>query len=256
MIRNMRYANSLGLFDQARVAVLGFVGADGTPRSCAVTPYVIGGDLTVTSTLAYLAKVRAISRHPAVALYRDGAHASAAATVELHATPGWFDQHLRNEELRKYPPARTLLALPFHRRILWWYVGRAVVTLSDARIEDVDGSDQATITTLIDGRPQIRPLRSGSVDASEKVIDIGDGIPDGPAFVLLHDEDDDMAELRQVTIRGTVVDGRIHVERRSGSLEPSHPGTIAQLRSLRALSRAATANRSEIANWNPGVPHA
>lgn len=250
----MRYATELEIFDAAGVAVLGFIGADGTPRSCAVTPYVVDGELVVTSTLAYLAKIRAIDRRPPVALFAQGIHASAPATVAMHATPAWFDHHLRDRERRKYPPARMLLALPFHRRLLWWYVGRAVVTLTEARVDHVGGSDRTTITTLVDGHPRIRPL--ASVDVTNAVLDIGDGIPDGPACVLVHDEDDDMAEPRQMTVRGNVAAGRLHVDQRTGSLEPTHPGPLSQLRSLRALGRAAAANRTEIATWSQGATHA
>jgi len=254
MMRNMRYVKDLERFDGARVAVLGFVGSDGSPRSCAVTPYVVDGELTVTSTLAYLAKVRAMSQRPDVVLYASGSHAVATAAVAMHESPAWFDEHLRDQERRKYPPARSLLALPFHRRLLWWYVGRAVITLRSPVVETVRGADTTTITSLVDGKPCVRPTEVD--DPAASVIDVGAGIADGPACLLVHDEDDDMAELRQLTVRGTVADGHLHVQHRSGSLEPTNPGTLAQLRSLRSLGRAAAANRTEIASWNRGETHA
>ncbi len=246
-MHNMRYAMGLGSFDRASVGVLGFMGPDGNPRSCAVTPYVIDGNLIVSSTLAYLAKVRAIARHPSISLFVDGVHASAEASIEMHRSPDWFDQHLRDQERLKYPPARTLLALPFHRRVLWWYVGRAVITFDNARFEDVAGSDGTTVTTLENGRPRIRPLHRVALNGD--VVDVANDIPDGPAILLAHDEDDDMAELRQLALRGTVVGGRLHVDRRSGSLNPTHPAALDQLRALRAMGRAASANRSQIENW-------
>lgn len=252
-MHNVRYGTDLDPFDRARTAVLGFVGGDGTPRSCAVTPYVVDGRLVVSSTLAYLAKVRAISARPAAALYVDGAHASADAAVEVHRASTWFDAHLRDQELAKYPPARTLLALPFHRKLLWWYVGRAAVTFTDPVLEHAVGSDRATITTLADGRPRVRPL--ASVDPDGDVIDVGD-VADGPASVLVHDEDDDMTELRQLVLRGSVTDGRFHVVRRSGTLEPTDAGTWDQVRSLRALARAARANRQELEHWDRGATDA
>jgi hypothetical protein len=58
-----------------------------------------------------------------------------------------------------------------------------------------------------------------------------------------------MGDLRQLTMHGTVCDGIFRVGRRTGSLELAHPGTLDQLRSLRALGRAARKNRPVLARW-------
>jgi hypothetical protein len=66
-----------------------------------------------------------------------------------------------------------------------------------------------------------------------------------------------LADLRQLSLHGTVRDGTFRAERRTGALDPVHPGTLDQLRSLRALGRAARKNRPALARWapetNPGV---
>jgi hypothetical protein len=67
--------------------------------------------------------------------------------------------------------------------------------------------------------------------------------------VLVHDEDPGLADLRQLTLHGTVRDGIFRAQRRTGSLDPAHPGTLDHLRSLRALGRAARKNRPVPARW-------
>ena len=58
-----------------------------------------------------------------------------------------------------------------------------------------------------------------------------------------------MAVLRQLALHGTVFDGTFRVQRRTGSLDPTHPGTLDEPRSLRALGRAARVNRPKLACW-------
>ena len=69
------------------------------------------------------------------------------------------------------------------------------------------------------------------------------------ACLLVHDEDPRMADLRQLTLQGIIRDGTFRVQRRTGSLQPVHLGTLGQLRSLRALGRAARENRPKLAFW-------
>jgi hypothetical protein len=58
-----------------------------------------------------------------------------------------------------------------------------------------------------------------------------------------------MADLRQLTVHGVIRDGTFRAERRTGSLDPSHPGAFDQLRALRDLGRAARKNRPVLARW-------
>ena len=60
---------------------------------------------------------------------------------------------------------------------------------------------------------------------------------------------DGMADLRQLTLHGSVRDGIFRAQRRTGSLDPAHLGTLDQIRSLRALGRAARRNRPVLARW-------
>jgi hypothetical protein len=234
--------------DRAAVGVFAFVGGDGRPRACAVTPYLDGDHALVTSTLAFTAKVAAVRRDPRIALLAGGCLIRGRAAVEVDLTSVTFDQRVREQELRKYPPARVLLAIPGHRRLLWWYVGRASITIPlDDSATAANGSDRITVSFLNAGLPRIVPLDPGT-DVSEDQIEVP-GVPDGAACLLAHDEDARLAELRQLTLHGTVRDSVFRVERRTGSLEPTHPGTLDQLRSLRTLGRAARKNRPILARW-------
>jgi hypothetical protein len=239
-------ADAYQALDAATVGVFAFAGSDGRPRACAVTPYLDAGQALVTSTLAFTAKIAAVRRDPRVALLAGGCLVRGRAALDVDLTSKTFDERVRSQELRKYPPARRLLAIPGHRRLLWWYVGRASIAIPLSDCAPVPGSDRITVTLLDAGLPRIV-----SLDPATDVL--GDEIPvpaarTGAACLLVHDEDPGMADLRQLTLHGTVRDGTFRVERRSGSLVPTHPGPLDQLRSLRALGRAARKNRPVLAH--------
>ena len=72
---------------------------------------------------------------------------------------------------------------------------------------------------------------------------------EGPACVLFHEEDDQMADLRQLALHGTVSDGVFRVERRAGCLAPGRPSTLGQLKALRLLARQARSKRPAFERW-------
>jgi|SRR5580698_7510009 hypothetical protein len=245
MMQNMCYAKEA--LDAAAVGVFAFAGRDGRPRACAVTPFLYDGQALVTSTLAVTAKVAAVRRDPRVALLAGGCLVRGRATVDVDLTSRTFDERVRGQELRKYPPARLLLAIPGHRRLLWWYVGRASMTIPLGDSTRAPGSDRVTVTFLDGELPRIVPLDPGTdVSADEFPVPVRH---DGAACLLVHDEEPDMADLRQLTLHGEVRDGTFRAERRAGTLDPSHPGTLDQLRTLRALGRAARKNRPLYQRW-------
>src|SRR3984957_4330778 len=241
-------ADAAAALDAAAVGVFAFVGNDGLPRACAVTPYLDAGKALVTSTLAFTAKVAAVRRDPRVALLADGGLVRGRATLDVDLTSKTFDERVRRQELRKYPPARRLLAIPGHRRVLWWYVGRACIAIPLGDCTSAPGSDRITVSFLDGGLPRIVPL-DPATDVSGDEIPVP-AAPDGAACMLVHDEDPGLADLRQLTLHGTVRDGTFRAQRRTGSLDPVHPGTLDQLRSLRALGRAARKNRPALARWS------
>ena len=249
MMRNMRSESTLKALAEAPVGVLGFTAKDLTPRAIAVTPYVIAGEPTVTTTLALLAKVKMLRNRPEAAMFAGGVHLSGRTSIVMHAGTDWFDENLRELEPEKYPPAKSLLSIPFHRRLLWWYLGRAVITFDDATVTSIEASDKVTLTSVVDGKVVITPLPPGLVTDGDE-ISMGVDVPDGPGCLVVHHETDAMAELLSLTLRGNVTNRLLRVEFRKGGLQPQEPGAIAQLNSLRALGRAAKANRSTIESWN------
>ena len=240
-------ADAAAALDAAAVGVFAFAGHNGTPRACAVTPYLDAGQALVTSTLAFTAKVAAVRRDPRVALLAGGCLVRGRAALDVDLTSRTFDERVRRQELRKYPPARRLLAIPGHRRLLWWYVGRACIAIPLGDRTPAPGSDRITVSFLDGGLPRIVPL-DPATDVSGDEIPVP-AVPDGAACLLVHDEDPGLADLRQLTLHGTIRDGTFRAQRRTGSLDPVHPGTLDQLRSLRALGRAARKNRPALARW-------
>jgi len=98
----------------APIGVFAYVRKDGTPNAIPVTPFVTGGKIVVTSTLAYVAKAAAVRRDPRVALLAGDVRISTTARVLVDQTPSWFNTHIRDDEIKKFPPTKQLLQLPFN----------------------------------------------------------------------------------------------------------------------------------------------
>jgi hypothetical protein len=254
----MRYAKGatarrLSGVDRAAIGVLAFVRPGGRPIACAVTPLVDGDDAVVTSVLALLRKVESIRRDPRVALLAGEAQLRGNARVQLDEKGGVFRARLQAQELRKYPPSRTLLHLPLHRRFLWWYAGRAIIRLN-ADITVTPGSDRVTVTYIgRDGLPRIVPL-PGTPHLDRPVIDLGavsadSPWPDGPACLLVHEEYRRYADLRQLRLSGDIKDSQFVVRTSAGSLGPAPAGLRRHIAELRGMSKLAVANRALIAAW-------
>ena len=90
-----------------------------------------------------ITKAKMLRNRPRAALLAGGIHVSGPTDLTLHREPGWFDRAIRDQERSKYPPARALLAAPFHRRLLWWYVGRVEIGFDDPTVEQPGGADRA-----------------------------------------------------------------------------------------------------------------
>lgn len=250
-IHNMCFVKEgLASAGSAPVGVFAWCRHDGLPRSCAVTPYVIDGSIVVTTTLALPTKAFAVQRDQRVALHAGGWLVQARGIVRADPTPRWFDQFLRAQELAKYPPARSLLAVPGHRRLFSWYVGRVVIRLADpemTRSEDV-ATDRATVTGVRDGRLRIDPLVVLEQFSEERAAEVT--IPrnvDGPVDVLVHEEHRDFSQLCQLHVRGVAESGCVGEAKVSGSLTPRSGSAIRQLRDLRDLGRLARRHASRVA---------
>ena len=240
--------SSLDPVAAAPVGVFAYVRRDGTPNAVPVTPFVVGGNVVVTSTLAYVAKAAAVRRDPRVALLAGGVHLATTATVTVDPTPAWFNTHIRADEINKFPPTRQFLQIPFHECLFPWYSARVIIELAPADPVPVVGADRATVTSLDpSGRPRITPV-TGDVDPGAERIRL-EGTADGPAMVLVHEESDDMAELRQLSLLVTVRDGHLTVTARHGTLVPRPATARTQVATVRSMARQARTNRPLIAGW-------
>jgi hypothetical protein len=264
VLRNKRYVSILtGMLTEqeltrigrAAVGVLGHTTAKGLPNAVTITPYVVDGRLVVTSTLALIQKAAALLADPRVTLSAGGVVVEGVATVEVDPTPQYFDRFIRALELRKFPPARPLLALPFHRTLLSWYVGRVIIQIQPQEVLDQQLGDAVTVTGLdVAGRLWTRNIPSPS-SLSDGRVDLSAAVADGPALLLLHEEDVAMRDLRQMAVRGVIGAGVLEVTARRGSLDPSSKSSTDELRSLRHLARAAKRNRALLATWPRYTPN-
>ena len=236
--------NPLDDVSRSPIGVFAWVRGDGTPGSCPVTPYVVNGQVVVTSTLAFTAKAAAVRRDARVALLAGGQLAVGSAEVFVDDSPRWFDENIREAEMEKFPPTRSILAVPGHRCLFPWYVGRIVIRITPDSIERVEGGDEITATQLVNGKLRIEPILV-EADGTPAVADLHDGA----AQILFHEEHEKMADLRQVSLRGSVSEGRFLEIHRSGSLAPSPTGACAQLGELRSMARSARRNRDKISSW-------
>lgn len=241
-------------FATERVGVFAYVTRDGAPVACAVTPFTDGPDVVVSSTLALPIKAAAVRRDQRVALWAGGALLRARAHVSVDLTSAAYDRFLRDQELAKYPPARSLLAVPGHRRWFWWYVGRVEIRVRSPIPESAQGSGRVTVTVLDADGPRIMPLSAG-LDVTGDLIEIpaasGAAVaaPGGRACLLVHEEDDAMSDLRQLVLHGELRGDVFAVERRVGSLVPRNVGTLDQLRLLRTMSADARRHRPMLERW-------
>ena len=168
--------------DHAAVAVFAFFGSRGQVIAVPVTPYSHDGKVIVTATLAYTRKAELVRQDPAIALLAGGMHCAGRAEVFSDVSGDFFVTHLLEHELRKYPPARSLVKVPFHRRIFAWYFGRAVISFDAEQVESRAGDDSVTLVSGVDGRVGIKPLDLG-YDALDATVELSTDGPDGPASV-------------------------------------------------------------------------
>lgn len=235
----------------AAVGVFAFVDARGRPAACAVTPYVVQGRAVVTSTLAYPGKARAVRADGRVALLAGGTAIEGHGRVGIDPTSAWFDRNLRSEELRKYPPAASVLSVPGHRRLFPWYVGRAVIALEAERLIDRPGPDRASVAVIdATGRLHLIPQPVPAPTDDDRTLAMTDDVPDGAAVLLVHEESEDLGELRQIAHHGAVRGGVLRIHRIART-DLGGGGTVAQLRTACALARQARSAAPSTVGWPP-----
>ena len=240
-------ADALAAANAAAVAIFAFRGPSGDPMAVPVTPYLFGDRIVVTSTLAYTRKAEHVRRDGRIALLANGVHMLGRADVRADVKGDFFVANLLDQELAKYPPARTLVSVPFHRRVFAWYFGRALMFFSPEEVASRPGDDATTLVALdAAGFPSIAPVAAPPGTFDSLTVSPRQGAGGGPALILLHREPADMSELRQATLRGTLDGGVFTVRRRIASLEGGGQdgGELAR-------RKATWAARWRMAGWPP-----
>ncbi len=178
-----------------------------------------------------------------------GADAVAAVgrvSVTDDVTGEVFGDDLLDQELRKYPPTRTLADSPLLRRENWWYLPRILVRLD--RVEEVRrlaprrDADRDALLVRDDGAG----LRLDVVSAPDWTAPVvalradttlrGDG---GPVLAHGHDHSIDRERWEGWDVRGTLEGDRLTVRERAGraGLDPAPLTLLQRWRGARALER-------------------
>lgn len=240
----------------AVVAVFAYRDAKGRPAAWPVTPYVHGGSVVVTSTLAFIRKAIHVRADGRVALLAAGTHMNGKATVSASSSGDAFIERILPQEIEKYPPTREIVSAPCSRALFWWYYGRVFITFRPVDTILRPGSDAATLLWIDDrGFPSILPIEAP--DRRETSFALRSLLEPLPALgrpvsasILLHAQPTPR-DLRQLLLRGDLdVDGRFHVRSSVGSLE-NRAATSGVGEVIRQLSyhRAALRARRTIRDW-------
>jgi hypothetical protein len=199
---------SLRAIYDAPAGVLAYHGSRGQLVPVAVTPYVLGDDVYITATLAYSRKAQLIRQSPKIALLTGGVYLLADAHVYADVKGDFFVEHILEQEMRKYPPARTLRRIPFHRRLFGWFFGRAIIKLEPIAAGADAGDDAWTLVTEgEDGYPSIRPIAEADPEGGGVTIPPELAGAPGPAVVFFHEESEDMSKLTSKAFRGEIKGG-------------------------------------------------
>ncbi len=233
----------------APAGVLAYQGSRGQLVPVAVTPYVLGDDVYITTTLAYSRKAVLIRKSPKVTLLAAGVRITADADVYADVKGDFFVKHLLEQEMRKYPPARTLRRIPFHRRLFGWFFGRAIMKLEPVTVETEAGDDAWTLVTEGEiGYPAIHPIPESDPEGGDVAIPAELAGVMGPAVVFHHHESEDMSKLDSTAVRGEIAGGAFLVTARPEDLQGGGAGG--------QHSRNANAKRAREAMKGWPVPEA
>lgn len=211
---------------------------------CVALPYDHADLLPSLSTAIAVALTVTDSRSlPAGA---DAVAAVGSATVVDDLTGERFGDDLLDQELRKYPPARTLVDSPLLRRENWWYLPRILIRLDRVgevrRLTPRRDADRDALLVRDDGGG----LRLDVVSAEDWTAPVvalradtalrGDG---GPVLAHGHDHSIDRERWEGWQVLGTLEGDRLTVLERHGhaGLDPAPLTLLQRWRRARALER-------------------
>jgi hypothetical protein len=232
-----------------------WVDAAGVPSALSAVPLLDGPVPCVALTydradlrpsLAAAAAVAfAVTDSRALPAGTQGIAAIGSVTVRDELDDG-IDEDLLAQELRKYPPARTLVDSPLLRRENWWYLPRIVVRLDRVeRTHPLPARRDAGRDALLvrDDGAGLRLDVAAAADWSAPAVALrgteplrGDG---GPALAHGHDHSPDRERWEQWQVRGALRGDGLLVTARHGrpGLAPGPLRLLERLRGARALER-------------------
>lgn len=252
--------------DLAAVSVLAHIDSDGAPRLTPVTPLLLEGDPAFTLTYADSDLAREISASSRASLvFNDSRLAYVGWTplwvevsVQVFPDPEGelFREELLTQEVRKFPPARTLIDSPILQRENWWYMPRWIVRVVDAAeprpIARRESADHGVLAYDESGALEAETIQTGDWETDRIAIRplSSRGVPlpeSAPAALLSHDFSvPDMDPHATFLATGRLENGRLSVKRKEGTHDlGGRPGLIARLRAQRHLERSCKAGLKE-----------
>lgn len=248
------------LWRQAGSGELAWLGSDGIPSVLTVLPLVersATGTAVPCVALTYdrvaLAPAPADAATVAFAVTdsrslpgSEGALAAVGrAVVAADLSGERFADDLLEQELRKYPPARTIVDTPLLRRENWWYLPRIIVRLDRVdRVVELPARRDADRDALLvrDDGTGLRLDVASASDWSGTAVDLGPGPLRGdgaPTVAHGHDHSPDRERWETWDVRGTLRGDRLDVAGRDGrpGLNQAPLRLLERLRRARALER-------------------
>lgn len=244
------------IWRRATTCELAWVDHEDRPRAVTAVPLVDAGVPCVALTYDHAALRPGLAAASAVAFsvtdsrsLPAGSEAVAAVgrvTVTDDVTGDLFGDDLLDQELRKYPPARTLVDSLLLRRENWWYLPRILLRLD--RVEEVRrltprrDADRDALLVRDDGGG----LRLDVVSAADWTVPVlslrsdttlrGDG---GPVLAHGHDHSVDRERWEGWDVLGRLEGDRLTVRERHGHpvLDPAPLTLLQRWRLARALER-------------------
>ena len=241
------------------MAELSWVAPTGRPDALPVTPLLVGDQPALAYPYAYAALAREIAAAPAVALTLSDPRMTGGGWRALTATGHSslvedpegevFRARLLREELRKYPPSRTMADSLLLQREHWWYLPRLIVLLdlrSPMPVEPRTEEGHQVLTVWDGDLLHVDTVQVAEAGSDRLKLAGLSGRPalDGPAALLGHDFSvPDLERWTPWVTRGTVIGDVLSVTDRPArtTLEPNL-SLRQRYRRQRDLEKACRAN--------------
>lgn len=248
----------------ASVAEVAWVDGEDLPQVAPVLPLTRGEHVVLALTFdrADLAHRLAAADRVALVVREPRGTAGSFAPVAVLGTPSLeadttgavYREELITQELRRYPPARTMADSPLLCREHWWWLPRLIVTLTDvealaAPAPRTDEQAHLLVTTARDGIPVVSTVRAQPGGAQVALTVCGGAPPEaGPACLAAQDASfPDLERWAAWSWQGRLEVGEttvLHVEQapEPGAIGlPPVPGVLRRWRRQQELERACLA---------------